>query len=221
MSSGRGLHCTIRITNMYLPLFPLKLVAFPGEELNLHIFEPRYRELLQDVEQEGISFGICPYLGGLPEYGTEVVLDQVYKRYEDGRLDIKTKGVRAFKVKSFDNPMSGKLYAGGEVEFLENSPVVSEVQNYEFIFYLKEILYLLNYPSEINAKTVQSFTYAHKFGLKLEEELELLKIPEEAKRMEYLVGYFKRMIPAIKAVERAKEKIKQNGHFKHLDPLNF
>lgn len=206
---------------MYLPLFPLKLVAFPGENLNLHIFEPRYRELLKDVENENLSFGICPYLGGIPEYGTEVVLDQVYKRYDDGRLDIKTKGVRVFKLKSFDNPSPGKLYSGGEVEFLANIPVVSEVQNYEFIFYLKEILYLLNYPSEINTKTVQSFTYAHKVGLKLEEEFELLKIPEESKRMEYLISYFKRMIPAIKAIERAKDKIKQNGHFKHLDPLNF
>ncbi|OYX15751.1 MAG: peptidase, partial [Algoriphagus sp. 32-45-6] len=47
---------------MFLPFFPLKLVAFPDEELNLHIFEPRYRELLADMESEEKTMGICTYL---------------------------------------------------------------------------------------------------------------------------------------------------------------
>ncbi|MDF2156971.1 LON peptidase substrate-binding domain-containing protein [Algoriphagus sp. CAU 1675] len=206
---------------MFLPLFPLKLVVFPEEDLNLHIFEPRYRELLSDVEKHRISFGICTYIDQLTGYGTEVRLVKVEKRYDDGRLDIKTKGVRVFKLKSFDNPTSGKLYAGGEVQFLQNDPVVSDALNREFIFYLKEMLYLLNYPGKVNPDTVNSFTYAHKLGLKLEEESELHQMDKESERMEYLVHHFKRMIPVIKAVEEAKEKIKLNGHFKHLDPLNF
>ncbi|WP_237563216.1 LON peptidase substrate-binding domain-containing protein [Algoriphagus kandeliae] len=202
-------------------MFPLKLVVFPGEQLNLHIFEPRYRQLLADVEEGKLSFGICTYLDKLTGFGTEVVLDKVYKRYPDGRLDIKTKGMRAFRILTFENPMKGKLYAGGEVEFLENSPVATAVQNHEFLFYLKELLYLLHFPEEIKPEHTSSFTYAHKIGLKVEEELELLQIPEEGKRMEYLIKHFKRIIPVIKNIERAKEIIKQNGHFKNLDPLDF
>jgi hypothetical protein len=206
---------------MYLPLFPLKLVAFPEEKLNLHIFEPRYRQLLNDVEKEEITFGVCSFFDKLTGFGTEVKLERIYQRYEDGRLDIMTKGLRAFKILNFDNPMKGKLYAGGEVEFLPNNPVVTDALNFEFLFYLKEILYLLNYPHEINEKEFTSFTYAHKVGLKLEEELELLQLTSEEDRMRYMISHFKRMIPVIKAVEQAREKIKQNGHFKHLDPLNF
>ena len=92
---------------IYLPFFPLKLVAFPGEELNLHIFEPRYRQLLADAEQNGVTFGICTYINQLTGYGTEVRLEKIYKRYEDGRLDIKTRCLSAFQIQTFDNPGMG------------------------------------------------------------------------------------------------------------------
>ena len=129
---------------IYLPFFPLKLVAFPGEELNLHIFEPRYRQLLADVEQDGVNFGICTYNNQLTGYGTEVRLEKIYKRYEDGRLDIKTRCLSAFQIQTFDNPMPGKLYAGGEIEYLQNDPTISAALNHEFLFYLKEVLFLLS-----------------------------------------------------------------------------
>jgi hypothetical protein len=206
---------------MYLPLFPLKLVAFPGEELNLHIFEPRYRQLLADAEEHGVSFGICTFINQMTGYGTEVRLEKIYKRYEDGRLDIKTRCLSAFQIQSFDNPMAGKLYAGGEIDYLPNDPNISAALHHEFLFYLKEVLYLLDFHVEYDPKLVNSFTFAHKVGLKLEEELELLKMESEEDRTVFLVKHFKRMIPVMKAIEQAKDKIKQNGHFKHLDPLSF
>lgn len=206
---------------MYLPLFPLKLVAFPGEELNLHIFEPRYRSLLADVENTGGSFGICVFIDKLSGFGTEVSLEKVNKRYEDGRLDIQTIGLRVFKINSFENPVSGKLYAGGEVSFLKNDPKISDVLHHEFIFYLKEMLHLLNFDVQFDPFHVNAFTFAHKLGLRLEEELELVQMESESDRTKFLISHFKRMIPVIKAVESAKEKIKLNGHYKYLDPLKF
>lgn len=206
---------------MYLPFFPLKLVAFPGEELNLHIFEPRYRELLTDVEETGSNFGICVFTDQLSGFGTEVMLEKVNKRYEDGRMDIQTRGLRVFKIMNFDNPVIGKLYSGGDVSFLPNDPVITEVKHHEFIFFLKEMLYLLNFEVEFDPLSINSYTFAHKVGLRLEEELELLLLESEGDRVDFLIRHFKRMIPVIKAVESAKEKIKLNGHFKHLDPLNF
>ncbi len=206
---------------MYLPFFPLKLIVFPGEELNLHIFEPRYRQLLADVEQSGSSFGICVYLDAMSGFGTEVILEKVNKRYDDGRLDIQTRGLRPFKILSFDNPMHGKLYAGGTVSYLPDDPKIGEFLHHEFIFYLKEMLHLLNYQGELDVQNINSYQFSHKLGLRLEEELELLQIESESGRTEYLIKHLKRMIPVIKAVELAKEKIKLNGHFKYLDPLNF
>jgi Lon protease-like protein len=206
---------------MYLPFFPLKLVAFPGEALNLHIFELRYRELLTDVEETGSNFGICVFTDKLSGFGTEVMLEKVNKRYEDGRMDIQTRGLRRFKIMNFDNPVIGKLYSGGDVSFLPNDPKITEVKHHEFIFYLKEMLYLLNFEVEFDPLSINSYTFAHKVGLRLEEELELLQLESESDRADFLIQHFKRMIPVIKAVESAKEKIKLNGHFKHLDPLNF
>lgn len=206
---------------MYLPFFPLQLVAFPGEALNLHIFEPRYRQLIADIAADDLNFGICTYTDELSEFGTEVRLEDVTTRYEDGRLDIKTRGVRAFKIISFDNPMPGKPYAGGEIAYLPNNPRIGSALQYEFVFYLKEVLLLLDYPNEVDLETVTSFSYAHKVGLSLEEELALVQLVSEEERAIYLIQHFKRMIPAMKAIQQAKEKIKLNGHFKHLDPLNF
>lgn len=206
---------------MYLPFFPLKLVIFPGEELNLHIFEPRYRQLMADAEKDGINFGVCAYLNQITGFGTEVKLEQIFKRYEDGRLDIKTRGVRAFRMLNFENPMASKLYPGGEVEYLNDDPSITQVQHLEYIFYLKEVLHLLNHPVPFDPFSVNSYSFAHKIGLKLEEELELLQIESESLRIDFLIKHFKRLIPVIKAIESAKEKIKLNGHFKHLDPLNF
>jgi hypothetical protein len=207
--------------SMYLPFFPLKLVAFPGEELNLHIFEPRYKELMKDAEEEGKTFGICTFLNQLSGYGTEVMLEKIHKKYEDGRLDVRIRGIRSYRILTFDNPAPGKLYSGGNVEYLKNNPIITDIKHHEFLFYLKEMLHLLNYPMEFDPEDVNSFTFSHKIGLKLEEELELLKMESESERTDYLIRHFKRMIPVMKAVENAKEKIKQNGHFKHLDPLNF
>lgn len=206
---------------MKLPFFPLKLVVYPGEELNLHIFEPRYKELLHDVEEGEMTFGVCIYIDQLSGYGTEVRLDHIHTRYEDGRMDIKTTGQRIFKISTFENPTEGKSYAAGEVEWLEDDLRVPDFLHHEYLLYLREMLHLLHFEVEFDPAEVDSYSFSHKIGLTLEEELELIKIPSEAKRTEYLINHFKRIIPALQAAERAQQKIKQNGHFKHLDPLDF
>jgi hypothetical protein len=205
----------------YLPLFPLKLVAFPGEHLNLHIFEPRYRQLIKDLVDYHGRFGIVVYLDKLMVYGTELELQEICTTYEDGRLDIKTKGKRIFKLLSFENPMPDKLYAGGEVSFEINDPRVPENVYNEFLFYLKELFRLMNHKEEIKPFVVDSFYFAHKIGLKIEEEYELIQFSREVERLQYLTRHMMKVIPILREIEIAKKKINMNGHFKNLDPLNF
>jgi hypothetical protein len=205
----------------YLPLFPLKLVAFPGEYLNLHIFEPRYRQLINDVKNNQKVFGIGVFIDKLMAFGTEVELIEIAKEYDDGRMDIKTQGKRVFEILSFDNPMEKKLYAGGNVLFYENDPRVSEVQYKEYIFYLKELFRLMNYNVNLNQIVLNSFTYAHKIGLKVEEEYDLLLMDKESERISYLIKHLMKIIPVMREIELAKKRIQMNGHFKNLDPLNF
>ncbi|MBS9523783.1 LON peptidase substrate-binding domain-containing protein [Litoribacter alkaliphilus] len=205
----------------YLPLFPLKIVAFPGEELNLHIFEPRYKQLVNDCKESGSNFGVGVYLKELTKYGTEVELKEIVYTYEDGRMDIKTKAIRPFHILNFENPQEGRLYPGGEVEYLENDPRVTSVTYQQFLFYLKEMLRLMQYEADLASFQVTSFTFAHVVGLKLEQEFELLLMQKESERQEYLTQHFKKMIPIMKDLEHSKEKIRMNGHFKYLDPLDF
>ncbi len=205
----------------FLPLFPLKLVAFPSEQLSLHIFEPRYKELINDIIETDSTFGIAVYLDKLMSFGTEVKLKEISKVYEDGRMDIKIIGGRVFEILSFDNPMIGKLYAGGRVVYQDNYIVVSESLHTEFLFYLNELFRLMNYTIDLIPLQVNSFTFAHKIGLKLEEEYDLLMMDEEADRVQYLIRHLLKVIPILRDIESAKEKIKNNGHFKNLDPLDF
>jgi uncharacterized protein len=205
----------------YLPLFPLKLVAFPDEPINLHIFEPRYKQLINDILETGDTFGIAVYIDSLMPFGTEVQLLDVSKLYEDGRMDIKTKALGVFEILSFDNPMAEKLYAGGKVSFKENDLKVPEAIYREFLFYLKELLRLLNHPVELVPFAVNSFSFAHKIGLTLAEEYELLTMEKESERIAYLLRHLLKVIPVMREMEAAKKKIQMNGHFKNLDPLEF
>jgi Lon protease-like protein len=204
-----------------LPFFPLKLVAFPGEDLNLHIFEPRYRQLIGDCLLHGINFGICVYIDKLMMYGTEVSVIEVSNVYEDGRMDIKTKGLRPFKMLSFRNPLSDRLYAGGEIDYLENNPSYDPALFSDYKSLLQQMLTLLGLKDNLDLVNLDSFTYSHKIGLKLTDEFELLCLPSEEDRLLFLVAHLKTVLPIMQQMETARAKIKMNGHFKSLDPLDF
>ncbi len=205
-----------------IPLFPLNLVAFPGELLNLHIFEPRYKQLLQDVLAQDRRFGIPSFVHNKIEYGTEVIIREVVKAYDDGRLDVKTEGERIFKVVDFKNPMHDKQYAGGEVSFLDNKNDPDFFLASQLAAKIDELYGLLQMPEKSAAiKDAPTFAMAHHIGLSIEQEYELLQITTESSRQLFILEHLEKALPILKDVEKTKVRIKMNGHFKHLDPLNF
>lgn len=208
----------------YLPLFPLNLVVYPEEKLNLHIFEPRYKQLIGDIQASGGTFGIPPYINGrVKEYGTELKLLSIEKVYSDGRMDIKTEGATIFRISSFENPMENKLYSGGEVEMLELEDDEDPKVRKRLLKQLDHLYALLNATFELDRRSSQPLSYkvAHSVGLSIDQEYKLLTIGSENKRQEYLNRHLKKSIPIIAEMERTKARISMNGHFKHLDPLNF
>jgi Lon protease-like protein len=207
----------------FLPLFPLNLVVFPHEDLNLHIFEPRYRQLINECLDEKKTFGIPPFISNtLMGYGTEIELKSLSKLHADGRMDIKTKSLRIFKVLNFQNPVKGKLYAGGDVFFVENEDL-SEVINSFLLTLVEKLYHLLKLKMDYDKPEYVPFSYriAHKIGLSVAEEYQLLTISTEEERQEKLIEHLERVLPIVTEIERAKEKIAMNGHFKEFDPLNF
>ncbi len=205
-----------------MPLFPLNMVVYPGEELNLHIFEPRYRQLVNECVDGDAPFGIPAFINdALPGYGTEMQIITLHKRYDDGRMDIKTLGLGIFNLDSFENPVPGKLYAGGQVRLLEpgdtDAPRLGTLLNR-----LEKLYALLQTDTDFDAALPNlSYRVAHKVGLSIEQEYELLTIDSEADRQEFLIGHLDNVIPVVSDMERTKERIRMNGHFKNLDPLNF
>ncbi len=199
-------------------LFPLNIVVFEGENLNLHIFEPRYQQLVKDCIEHGVNFGIPAYIDHYTDWGTEVRVREVTKVYGDGRMDIKTEGVQAFRVLRFDNPWEDRLYAGGKIETLNYDPASDLTTREQVLELAGKFLSLLQMQDfmEVNANT-QLHEILHKIGLKQEQEFDLLQLRSECDREKYLLNHFKRLLPTLQRMERVKEKIRMNGHFKRLD----
>lgn len=205
-----------------MPLFPLNLVAFPGEQLNLHIFEPRYKQLVSDCLKTNSHFGIPSYVLNRIEFGTEVKIVELTKTYDDGRMDIKTVGTGIFKVVDYHNPWGEKSYAGGQVEEVDFNAGHDPTLHIQIIDLLQELFGWLKTEEQLSVSYDSSiYSVIHKIGLKLDEEYALLSMKTDYKRQEYIIRHLKSLIPMLQRAEEAREKIRLNGHFKHMDPLKF
>lgn len=205
-----------------LALFPLQSVVFPGERLPLHIFEERYKQLIRDCETTGITFGIPIYMNNSLEYGTEMELLEVVRNYESGAKDIICKGLRVFKITDFEHTEKGKIYAGGDVKFIEDKDDATETLKTQLLELIYELYLHLEVPRpKIDVSSFRSFTLAHKIGLSLQQEYALLKISSEKARQEYLINHLLITIPIVQEMNRTKQVIELNGHFRNFDPLDF
>jgi len=208
----------------FLPVFPLSLVAFPGEQLNLHIFEPRYKELIQDCQAEGKTFGIPAFIDNhLNEWGTEMELVSVDKVYEDGKMDVRTRGLRVFRVLEFLREVPDKGYSAAIIDYrddtMDHDTEVSSML-FGYLRQLQQLLHIdkpqLDKPSDIN-----SFSIGHLVGLSIKEEYQLLLYPRESDRQKYLLNHLKRILPVLLETERLKQRVKLNGHFREEIPPKF
>jgi Lon protease-like protein len=207
-----------------LPLFPLNIVVFPGEKLNLHIFEPRYKKLILDCMAKDAVFGIPPFLkSGVSPVGTEVKILSIEKENAGGELDIKTLGKGIFRIDEFYQKYEDKEYAAGkvtEIEIIEDEDVVIKTRINELLHELYETLGLSKL-SENLPEDYKIFDIAHHIGLTTEQEFEILISESESTRQEIVLEHLLKVVPVIEETEKLKERVKQNGHFKNLIPPNF
>ncbi|GAB3223748.1 LON peptidase substrate-binding domain-containing protein [Hymenobacter seoulensis] len=207
-----------------LALFPLNLVVFPGEKLNLHIFEPRYRQLVHDCLQENISFGIPPYINnGVSTLGTEMRLISVVNNYPNGEMDIKTRAVGLFRIEEFYREAPGKLYAGAEVESVadDNTPDPAlRTRIHALVQELYELLGLRRLLLEL-APDFRVYDIAHHVGMSTEQEFQLLEAATEQERQQLILDHLLHVLPVLQETEKLKERVRLNGHFKNLTPPAF
>ncbi|MFT5087625.1 MAG: ATP-dependent Lon protease [Candidatus Latescibacterota bacterium] len=207
-----------------IPLFPLPLVVFPGQALPLHIFEPRYRQMLVDVRQaqergRDLLIGIC--LGqdnaAHANVGCAVRLDKVLNEYPDGRADIMTLGQQRFRM---GQVVRERAYLMVEVEYIEDEEgegdpaLLSRVQQgYTRLLQLAQE----ESGTRFEGTTPQnSFQIAQSAALRLETKQQVLEMTSENGRLQELAHHFEELIPHLEARRVSKRKVQSNGHAKKL-----
>jgi len=212
-----------RMTN-FIPIFPLGIVVYPGENLNLHIFEPRYKQLINECYAEKKHFGIPTMIENkLQDYGSLVEITEITKIHDNGEMDVKTMGSKVFRILEVIKSVPEKLYSGAIVNYPENYEKGNPDLVRRVVNSIRELHKLLKISKEFkeNEAELKSYDLAHHVGFSLEEEYELLGLMDERQRLEYLKRHLTKVIPLVAEMELLKEKIKLNGHFKNLSGFEF
>jgi Lon protease-like protein len=193
--------------------------VYPGESLNLHIFEPRYKQLINECHAAKKPFGIPAVIENkMQEYGSMVEITELSQVYDNGEMDIKTKGVRVFRILEVIKELPDKLYGGAIVNYPDNKEKGNIEMMRKLMASIRELHQLLKVNKDFKKPDEEMNVYelAHHVGLSLEQEYELLNLFDERQRQEYLKRHLAKVIPMLAGMEQLKEKIKLNGHFKNL-----
>ncbi len=203
----------------FIPIFPLGIVVYPGEDLNLHIFEPRYKQLIAECNASNKPFGIPTVINDqVNEIGTMVDLIEITKVYDNGEMDIKTKGIKVFRILEIVKDVPEKLYSGAIVNYPDDHKKVSAKLMQAVIIGIRQLHSVLKVNKEFkkSEKELTSYDVAHHAGLSLKEEYELLGLFYEVQREEYLKQHLTKILPVVAEMELLKSRIQLNGHFKNL-----
>ena len=209
----------------FIPVFPLGIVVYPGETVNLHIFEPRYKQLINECYGEGKPFGIPTVIDNkLNEMGTLVRITEVVKVHDNGEMDIRTLGLRVFRVLELIKSVPDKLFGGAIVNYPDNieGPGKPDLM-LKVVSAIRELHRLLQIEKNFQKpdEELNAYDIAHHIGLSLEQEYELLGLLREEQRQEYIKRHLGKVLPVIAEMETLKEKVRLNGHFKNLSSFKF
>jgi len=208
----------------FVPIFPLAIVVYPGEHLNLHIFEPPYKQLIAECYELKKPFGIPSVIDNkVQDYGTIVQIKEITKTYENGEMDIKTEGEKVFRILETIKEIPDKLYSGAIVNYPPNNDQGSAEVMRRVVNSIRELYNVLKVEKTFGKEDeeLKSYDVAHHVGFSIKEEYELLLLMHERQRQEYLKRHLTKVIPLVAEMEGLKEKVKLNGHFKNLSSFNF
>lgn len=208
----------------FIPIFPLGIVVYPGEDLNLHIFEPRYKELIQECSKKGKQFGIPTVINNkMNEMGTLMEIREISRLHDNGEMDIKTKGIKVFRILEVVKEVPDKLYSGAIVNYPDNQEQGSRALMTSVVKAIRELHTVLKVSKDFKKPDEELWSYdvAHHAGLSLEEEYELLQLLHELQRQEYLKRHMMKVLPLLSEMENLKERVKLNGHFKNLSGFDL
>jgi ATP-dependent Lon protease len=198
-----------------IPLFPLNVVLLPGAELPLHIFEPRYREMVKTCLEEKSEFGMLLSLPkGLARVGCTAEIKAVVQRYQDGRMDILTAGRAPFRVVELfqEDPL-----LEGHVDYLDDRETPSSPRIQRELVELFEACHTLifdDYPKNLEGAAPEELSYvvAATLPMDLLWKQQVLELRSEADRQERLVAYLREWAPHLQNKGAMRQRAGGNGH---------
>ena len=196
-----------------IPLFPLDVVLFPGAPLPLHVFEPRYKEMIGECMAQQRTFGVVRAIEqGLAEIGCTAEIVSVVKEYPDGRLDLVTEGRKRFELLRVNQERS---FLRGEILVIEDEPgAPSQADTARATQLHSELLAVAGAKQDLSAADPASlsFFFAGSLPLDLDFKQKLLALRSESERLSLLIQYFETILPNVQRAARARERAGGNGH---------
>lgn len=196
-----------------LPIFPLELVLFPGAPLPLHIFEPRYKEMIAECLEQNKPFGMVRAKEkAVAEVGCSAVILNVLKRYDDGRLDIASEGRQRFAIVELNHD---RPFLQAEVNWFEDDePGPLGGKETETAIGLHEQLFqVLGQQPEVDRNKIPlSFHLASHLPVDLDFKQAILEMKSETERIQTLIEYYRATIPRVEKTLRVRERASRNGH---------
>jgi ATP-dependent Lon protease len=203
-----------------IPLFPLNVVLLPGADLPLHIFEPRYREMVRRCLVDKTEFGMLLSLPkGIVRVGCTAEIINVVKRYDDGTLDILAVGRTPFRIVELLNAESfaDDQLLEGQVDYLDDRERSTEPRVRRELIELYEVCHTIvygDYPRNIQSEVPEHLSYvvAGTLPMDLMWKQQVLELRSEADRQERLVTYLREWAPHLQKTETLRQRADGNGH---------
>jgi Lon protease-like protein len=197
-----------------LPLFPLDLVLFPTTLLPLHIFEPRYREMISECVAQKKHFGVVrAEPNGIAEVGCTAEVLEVTKKYDDGRMDILTAGRERFEIMRMNQERS---FLQGEVVYVPDQPHLPSVDERALAISLHgELIRLAGAQPEAAWEIAMDNLAYHLAGslpLDLDFKQTLLEMKSESERVRAIISSFEAILPTMRRTVHVRDKAGGNGH---------
>jgi Lon protease-like protein len=194
------------------PLFPLGIVTLPSEYVPLHIFEDRYKTMVDECLERETEFGIVwTAEEELKDVGCAVVIDRVLERMEDGRLNILCCGTRPFRIIERTDELP---YPAGTIEWLEDEDLTvdGEVATRAREAYAELVRQAADRTldaEELASMTAYEMAGTVDFGLDAKQGL--LELRSETARLRLVDRLFRAATKRLDYVERAEARAKSNG----------
>ncbi|HEX4673157.1 MAG TPA: LON peptidase substrate-binding domain-containing protein [Solirubrobacteraceae bacterium] len=194
------------------PLFPLGLVALPSELIPLHIFEQRYKTMMNECLRDEREFGILWLADdGLREIGCACEIAEVLERMEDGRMNLVARGTRPFRVLERQGHLA---YPAGVVEFLDDrdddADADATLAAHEAYADLVRRATDRD-PSEEELAEMTAYAMAATVDFGLDAKQGLLDLRSENARLRLVTRLFRAAIKRLDFVDRAQARARSNG----------